>query len=502
MLNIFWRMVVSYLIIVLFVLVIGTYSILKWNQLNQVTNSILIIDQPTIDTEKKMIDSLLSQVRNEQKYLITRDEAFFKLFQSQQSEFTSYLNLLNTYLITPEEKELKREISNLYTRYNSLLTKEIVSLRRNDFPQEHQYTEEKKIIVDRITENINNLIGLAQSKIYSKMEHSKKTGSQAALTAGGLAIISLILGILLASFITGSINRPLKKLETVTQHIAEGDFDSKSKVQSPAELAALANSVNRMSSKLREIDEIKSGFISHISHELRTPLTSMNEANSLLLDNVAGKLTEKQRHLLEIIKEGNIKLIDQINKLLDLSKMEAGMMDYQVTKADMSQLIDQCIENIKLLTDKKDIQILRSVDKNLPLIPMDIDKIQQVLNNLLSNAVKFTPEKGLVEVNARLSLNIDSNPGLKSQNDNNHFIQVSVSNTGASIPPKSLTKIFDKFQQAETEASGPIKGTGLGLSIAKHIIEDHQGKIWAEAGVENGSTFSFLLPMDRKQGPT
>jgi len=477
-------MVISYLTIVLFVLIIGTYSILKWNQLNQVTNSILIIDQPTIDTEKKMIDSLLSQVRNEQKYLITRDEAFYKLFQSQQSEFTNNLNQLNTYLETPEEKELKKEINNLYMRYNLLLTKEIVSLRKNVFPLEYQYTEEKSIIIDRLTENINRLIGLAQSKIYSKMEHSKRTGNQAALTAGGLAIVSLILGILLASFITGSINRPLKKLETVTQHIAEGDFESKIEVQSPAELATLANAVNRMSSKLREIDEMKSGFISHISHELRTPLTSMNEANSLLLDNVAGKLTKKQKHLLEIIKEGNVKLIDQINELLDLSKMEAGMMDYQWTNADMSQLIDHCIENIKLLTDKKDIQIQRSVAKDLPLIPMDIDKIQQVLNNLLSNAAKFTPEKGVVEVNAQLN--------------GNHFIQVSITNTGASIPQEYLTKIFDKFQQAETESSGPIKGTGLGLSIAKHIVEAHQGKIWAEAGIENGSTFSFLLPMEKK----
>lgn len=486
-LSIFWRMIISYLTIVLFVLIIGTYSILKWNQLNQVTNSILIIDQPTIDTEKKMTDSLLSQVRNEQKYLITRDDAFYNLFRSQQFEFINYLNQLNIYLDTPEEMKSKREITNLYLRYNLLLAKELDYQRKIEFSPENQYTEEKSLIIDRITENINILIGLAQSKIYSKMEHSKRTGDSAALTTGGFALASLILGILLASFITRSINKPLKKLETVTQHIAEGDFESKIEVQSPVELAVLANSVNRMSSKLREIDEMKSGFISHISHELRTPLTSMNEANSLLLDNVAGTLTKKQKHLLEIIKEGNVKLIDHINELLNLSKMEAGMMDYQWTNADISQLIDHCIDNIKLLTDKKDIQIRRSVEKDLPPTPMDVDKIQHVLDNLLSNAAKFTPEKGLVEVTAQLN--------------GNNFIQISVTNTGESIPREYLTKIFDKFQQAETEASGPIKGTGLGLSIAKHIVEAHQGKIWAEAGIENGSTFSFILPMDRTQEP-
>lgn len=501
MLTIFWRMVISYLIIVLFVLVIGTYSILKWNQLNQVTDSILIIDQPTIDTEKKMIDSLLSQVRNEQKFLITRDEEFHKLFLSHQAEFTNGLNQINAYFDTPEEKELKNEIKNLHMRYNLLLSKEIDSLRKNELSEENQYTEEKSIIVDRLTENMNNLISLAQSKIYRKMEHSKKTGGQAAWTAGGLALGSLVLGILLASFITGSINRPLKKLETITQHIARGDFESKIEVQSPAELAGLADAIMRMSSKLREIDEMKSGFISHISHELRTPLTSMNEANSLLLDKVAGELSPKQKHLLEIIKDGNLKLIDQINELLDLSKMEAGMMDYRLTNADISQLIDQCIENIKLLTDKKDIQILRSIEENLPLVPMDIDKIKQVLNNLLSNAAKFTPEKGVVKVNAGLSLALHPKQGPKSHNDDDHFIQVRVSNTGVSIPEEHLTKIFDKFQQAEQETSGPVKGTGLGLSIAKHIIDAHRGEIWAEAGVENGSAFTFLLPLERKQAP-
>jgi two-component system sensor histidine kinase GlrK len=498
-LNIFWRMIAGYLIIVLLIIVIGSYSTFKWNQLNKVTNSILTVDQPTIDAEKKMIDSLLSQVRNVQKYLITGDDAFYKLFQSHKSEFTEILNQLNIFLNTPEEKELEDKIGNLYLRYCLLLEKEIDSKKKNEFTSEHQYEEEKNKIVDRLTRTIDKLIILGQSKINNKMEYSKKTGDQASLIAESLAFVSLILGMILAFFITRSINRPLKELESTTKNIAEGNFDSKIEIHSPAELAVLASSFNRMCDRLREIDEMKSGFISHISHELRTPLTSLNEASSLLLDKVAGEITKKQEHLLRIIKQGTNKLTKLINELLALSKMEAGMMEYHLARADISQVIDQCIKEMRLLTEKKDIQIQCSVEKELPSIHMDIDKIQQVLNNLLSNAAKFTPEKGVVRVDAELTQIKNQK---SSQAEDNLFIKVSVTDTGVGIPQEYLNKIFDKFQQIETEMSGPVKGTGLGLSIAKHVVEAHKGKIWAENGIEKGSIFSFILPIYEKQWQT
>lgn len=242
---------------------------------------------------------------------------------------------------------------------------------------------------------------------------------------------------------------------------------------------------------------MKSGFIAHISHELRTPLTSMNEATNLLLDEVAGGISKKQEHLLEIIKQGNTKLIEMINELLDLAKMEAGMMDYQFTRADIGQVIDQCIDDISLLTKKKEIQIQRSIEKDMPSISMDVDKIKQVINNLLSNAIKFTPEKGTVKVETKAYQKNHTKP----KRDNNSFVQVRVTNTGVSIPQQYLHKIFDKFQQIETEIVGPVKGTGLGLSIAKHIVEAHDGKIWAEEGIEKGSVFSFILPLNEKQSP-
>lgn len=485
-------MIIGYLIFVLLVIAVSSYSVIKLSQLNKITNSILTTDQPSIDTEKKMIDSFLSQVRNEQKYLITREKAFYELFQSYKSEFTENLKRLCVLLDTPEENRLKDQIKDLYSCYCLLVTKEISVLNNNDHSSSHQYEGEKDIIVDSIVETIDKLIALSQTTINRKVIYSKEIGVQSALIAESLAAASIILGIILAFFITRSINKPLKKLESKTKLIAAGDFNSKIEINSPPELAELASSFNQMCDRLREIDEMKSGFISHISHEFRTPLTSINEANSLLLDEVAGKITEKQENLSKIIKQGTNKLIRLINELLDLSKMEAGMMDYNLVRADISQVIDQSIIDIKLLMKKKNIQIEILVEKELPLTTMDIDKIQQVVTNLLSNAVKFTPEKGIIKIDVKLI-------GIRNRKmigKDNNFIQISVLDTGTGIPQEYLNKIFDKFQQVDTKWTSSIKGTGLGLSIAKHIIEAHKGKIWAESLTGKGSRFTFILPVN------
>jgi len=490
-LNIFWRMVIGFLVAVLLVVIISSYSIFKLTQLNRITDSILTIDQPSIETEKKMIGSLLSQVRNYQKYLITKDEAFYELFQSHKAEFITYINQLNILLDSSKKNRLKAKVKNLYFKYNQFIIKEINSLNNESF-FENQYEKEMNKIVDQITRIINELIMLSQSTINNKVKYSKEIGGRAALIAESMAIISLILGILLSFFITRSINNPLKKLEAQTKNIADGDFDSKIEINSPVELSKLANSFNQMCDELRKLDEIKTGFISHISHELRTPLTSINEANNLLIDEIPGEITEKQKRLLKIIKQGNNKLINLINELLDLSKMEAGMMNYNLVKADISKLIDQGISDIKILTRKKEIQINSSMEKGIPSIEIDIDKIQQVINNLLSNAAKFTPERGIINVNAKL-IKIKKNR-LKE----GHFLHVSVSDTGIGIPQEYLNKIFDKFQQINPTLNSAIKGTGLGLSITKHIIEAHKGKIWVKSQLGEGSTFTFILPVNER----
>jgi two-component system sensor histidine kinase GlrK len=216
-----------------------------------------------------------------------------------------------------------------------------------------------------------------------------------------------------------------------------------------------------------------------MSHELRTPLTSIKEGTGLLLDGVGGDTTEKQRKLLSILAEESNRLISVVNSLLDLSKMEAGMMAYDFEITHVEPLIKRAIAEITPLVEAKGIRLENEMDGSLPPLRMDPERILQVLRNLLGNAVKFTPKGGSVRVAAKPA---------------DGKLAISVKDSGPGIPAESLSSIFEKFNQGSRQAPHARQGTGLGLAIANSIISSHGGKIWAESELGQGSTFIFVLP--------
>jgi two-component system sensor histidine kinase GlrK len=235
-----------------------------------------------------------------------------------------------------------------------------------------------------------------------------------------------------------------------------------------------------MCEKLRLLDKMKSDFFSSMSHELRTPLTSIKEGISLLKDGVGGVVPERQKRLLTILTLETNRLIDLVNSLLDLSKMEAGMMTYTFNQGSLAPLIERAMIEMVPLVESKKIRLERDGFEGVPAIRMDSERILQVLRNLIGNAVKFTPEGGRITISARQA---------------DKGVEVSVADTGPGIPVEKLTTVFDKYQQAGATGSYRMRGTGLGLSIAKHVITSHGGRIWAESKLGEGSTFTFVLPL-------
>jgi two-component system sensor histidine kinase GlrK len=225
---------------------------------------------------------------------------------------------------------------------------------------------------------------------------------------------------------------------------------------------------------------MKADFFSSMSHELRTPLTSIKEGTGLLLDGVGGETTDKQRKLLAILAEESNRLIGVVNSLLDLSKMEAGMMTYDFEITTLEPLIQRAVSEITPLVEAKQITLQSTIEARLPRTKLDAERILQVLRNLIGNAVKFTPKGGQVSVVARPL---------------NGKLEVSVKDSGPGIPAQSLKTIFEKFQQGtHNGAKKTRQGTGLGLAIASSIITSHGGEIWAESELGQGSRFVFILP--------
>ena len=173
------------------------------------------------------------------------------------------------------------------------------------------------------------------------------------------------------------------------------------------------------------------------------------------------------------------RLINLVNSLLDLSKMEAGMMTYDFKLTPITSLIEKAMMEIGLLAEAKKITLETKIDRGLPILWIDPERILQVLRNLIGNAVKFTTEGGRVRVSARP---VDQS------------LEVVVADTGPGISKENLINIFEKFHQVPLRSMNQIKGTGLGLAIVKHTITAHGGRVWAESEPGQGSSFIFVLP--------
>lgn len=477
-LSLFSRLTIDYLTIFLIVALASAYAVLQLREFRDLTESILKVDTRLLDHEKNLADLLLAQSRAEQKFAITKDEAWYLQFVRLKIDFEGRLQ--SAFNLQDEAANpILQQIANVFRRYDELVAEEARLVRsKKPYPQA-QYKQEKDALVDAILAALEKIRMNQQQLTYSKVTDLAAAADQSGEIAGLISLASLLAIVLMSLFITKSITRPIALLKNKTREIARGNFEGKLLVRSPPEIGELATAINSMCEKLHELDRLKADFFASMSHELRTPLTSIKEGTGLLLDGVGGEITEKQRKLLGILAEESNRLITVVNSLLDLSKMEAGMMTYDFEVTHVDALIKRAVSEITPLVEAKEITLENELDGTVPPLRIDPERTLQVLRNLLGNAVKFTPKGGRVRIAAQPS---------------NGKVAISVTDSGPGIPAESLTSIFEKFNQGTRHTPYMSQGTGLGLAIAKNIITAHGGKIWAESEPGQGSTFIFVLP--------
>lgn len=237
--------------------------------------------------------------------------------------------------------------------------------------------------------------------------------------------------------------------------------------------------------RLEYASKEKSEFIASMGHELRTPLNSIIGFSELLHREAAGALNEKQRRYVDNTITSGKFLLNLINEILDLSKIEAGKIDLVIEKISVPDTIEETITLMKEKATKHNIAIKKEFDSQLGFIDADKLRFKQILFNLLSNAIKFSKEEG-----GTLTIKAKNVGGMA---------QISVSDTGIGIRHENMKKLFQKFEQLEPGISSKYGGTGLGLSISKQLVEQHGGKIWAESKYGEGSIFTISLPISAKR---
>lgn len=497
--NLWRRIIFGYIIITLLMLSMSFYLIFRLDFLKKVTDSVMKSDIPSIENGEKLIDSLLEQVRNEKKYLITSDSAFLNLFDKKKNEFFDRLKPLEE-STTGEEKVLINKIKEFYNKYIAIVSKEFVLVGKDKIiPPNAHNEEEKNNTLEQITKSINTIILSQQTALIKKIELLQIIVHKSTSVSLSLILSAILFGTIFSYFFTRSICLPIKTLQEATERISQGDLDYRIEVSSTDEIGTLGTAFNQMCNRLKELDLLKSEFISNISHNLKTPLTAIREANELMLDKIAGQVSEPQIKLLKIIKESAHRLTLMINDILDISRVEAGLMRYNFQYSNIHTVIRKSIGELRFLAERKNISFQYIDGTFIPEIPLDHDKIAQVIDNIFSNAIKFTPSGGTITIKAKEIKACSFSPihGEKNRMNTVHsFVQVSISDTGIGIPVEYHKEIFDKFRQVDNKGKSCIKGTGLGLFITKQIISDHGGDIWVESNVgENGTTFHFILPL-------
>ncbi len=257
--------------------------------------------------------------------------------------------------------------------------------------------------------------------------------------------------------------------------------------------------------KVEDANVAKSTFLANMSHELRTPLNSIIGFSDVLIDKHFGELNDVQEDYVHDILESGKQLLSLIEGILDLSKVESGKTELDLSQTNIKIVFEESISLISVKAKKHNIQVSTELEKIPEFVTIDAVKIKQVMYNLLSNSVKFTPDNGTIHVDTDV---VDRHwlqvcvPDLFREeffdtlDDNHHsYLRVTVRDSGIGIERELQKKVFHPFEQEDLEISRKYGGTGLGLSITKKFLELHKGNIWVESQDKQGCTFTFVIPL-------
>lgn len=312
-------------------------------------------------------------------------------------------------------------------------------------------------------------------------------------TALGVAGVAAILSISLILLTVRSLRRRLDLFIHGTRAVSQGKFSFQLDATVGDETGQMARAFNSMVQELAQLERIKADFISSVSHELRTPLVAMLETNHLLLDEVPGPLTPKQKHMLQLNTQAAQRLSNMITDLLDLSRLKAGIR-YSLSEQDLAQLTQSAVSELEAMALERGIELRAQVGAMLKA-NCDPDRFVQVVQNLVENALKYTPSQGTVEVSLETKPSKHLPQEALSGDHPRDYALLTVEDSGKGIPEVDRARVFEKFFRREGLPSDG--GTGLGLAICREIIEAHGGNIWVSDSKKlGGAALHVAFPIE------
>lgn len=479
-LSIFWRLILTYLVIIAVMAGVNVYALLQIRTLAGLNTEVGSHHHPEIDSAKRLLASFYEQLQSERKYVAVPASTFLEHFDGESKEFQVVLRGLFAHEASEPEIRLLRELELVQQSHLALFQAQLADSKGQSAEAVNRYDAHRDALAAKIASTLQQYIGLHEARIAIGVSASHASSVHAESVTRNLVLVALLFGLGLAAVASYNILRPLRRLQATIRDMGQGNFHASLDGAAPRELRELGDAVKSMGTKLQQLDDIKSEFLAHVSHELRTPMASIQEGTHLLLDEIPGPLTQDQGTTLRIMSDSSRRLMYLISTILDLSKMEAGMMEYRFVPTDLRRVADISVNKIRLLADAKQVHLLVEAPVERHWVRADSTRIEQVLDNVLSNALKYSPEGAVV----KLQMTPKREDGL---------LCIDVSDSGPGIPAEEVPHIFERFYQGRTKHRHASVGSGLGLALAKRVVEAHGGRIWVESAVGKGTTVRFIL---------
>jgi signal transduction histidine kinase len=380
------------------------------------------------------------------------------------------------------------QLESTLDRVEAAIPAEIDAVRRGRGERADSLSKQLQPVMFRLDSIAERTGALLQQRTADKVEEANvEAGNAQRLTTTAFGFAVALAG-LIAIWLTTTISRPVRDLESGMEAVADGDFSYHLGIEPMRhdEFGRLAESYQTMVQQLKQLDQLKAEFVSVASHELKTPINVIIGYLQLLQENVYGDLTPKQRDICLTLASQAQALSRLVRQLLDVSRFEAGGGKLELRPMPLGPFLAELETTFRVLAIQRGVRFHVDRGSRLPdQVVWDEDRMSEVLGNLLANAFKFTDRGGTVEL--AVSAAADT-------------VTMRVRDTGAGIPPENVPYIFEKFFQADNQASASAKGTGLGLAIAKTIVTEHGGTISVESAVGGGTTFSITLPVRASGG--
>ena len=463
------KIAAGYGVLIVLILAVLSYQVSSIHRMQSINQNLSGIHYRAASLSLQLLRDLDQVEEFTSKFFATGgDPGYASQVKQMKDAFVQSLRRMQSLGLPLREGEELSRLSRLWDEFSDVSSSQMQGMSSLDSRQIEVALSDQIEHFSRLRTQAQTVVRVTRQAIDLQADESAGAGQEAERVSWIVGGAALVLSLLVSLMIVRSISEPLGQLTEGTRAVMEGKLFYQLDATGNDEFAQLAGDFNAMARRLNEMDKMKKDFVSHVSHEFKTPLASMQETVRLLLDRIPGPLTDKQKRFLELNLQSGTRLSSMIANLLDVSRMEAGVMEYDIRRHDLTGLLRTVLAEFETQLREKELRMEAQLPEQPVMVDCDGDRITQVIANLLGNALKFSPPGGVIGVCLQLASEIPDNLPegwrikVAGAASGDGFALVSISDSGPGVPAGEKGKIFEKFHQGRQGTLIPGQGTGVG----------------------------------------